>query len=224
MSLGADVSKRFVLMFAIVAILAPPVISGAEAGATPMTAVVPGTYTFKLTNSVGVVYYHYDVSLNGDGTGRSRAGAVSWTQPTDTTIAVVVGATTFKARITTRGFGSKRKLGTWTDSPYSGWWYAVRIGAPTFGVYILHENWDGINWQKAGTFTLFTDGTGTDSQHKYQITWSESGTEIDMTWIQSTLEIDFSGTIRPKGFNSPKSPGIVSDNLGDSGEWYAVGG
>jgi len=86
------------------------------------------------------------------------------------------------------------------------------------GSYVVQVHWDGGGWNIFG-MTLYGNHNATDS-YGDPGTWTKVGKTVTIAW-NSGISV-YIGTKNKKGFDNPKKPGTVSNDVGDTGIWYAT--
>lgn len=91
------------------------------------------------------------------------------------------------------------------------------------GHYRLHYNWNHTGFTPE-PMTLRRNHTGSAGlrARKVPLTWSVSGEQITIVITADTRVATYQGTTTAAGFGTRTAPGTMSNNIGDSGTWYAV--
>jgi hypothetical protein len=96
---------------------------------------------------------------------------------------------------------------------------AVAPAAAIAGHYTGFLNWNHTGYSRFW-LVLNPDHTGTDKYHE-TIVWSQSGKTFEMT-VNGTAVATYHGTKTKAGLNNRRHPGTMSNDIGDSGTWFAV--
>ncbi|HEX4491500.1 MAG TPA: hypothetical protein VH914_09875 [Acidimicrobiia bacterium] len=98
----------------------------------------------------------------------------------------------------------------------------TRAATGIAGNYTWWVRWSGHAYHYFATVDLYRNHTGGDN-HGDTITWSREGRAISLTFtaIDGTSVTHYTGTKTRKGFSKKLQPGIVTDDEGGSGNWYA---
>jgi hypothetical protein len=95
--------------------------------------------------------------------------------------------------------------------------------SPRVGHYRLHYNWSHTGFTPS-PMVLRRDHTGFENQRskKLPLTWSTTGDGITIVITSATATATYVGTISATGFDARPTPGTMSNDIGESGTWYAV--